>query len=148
MRAFVDGSGESGHLAAGISKDVFKVKLPVLWFGLILLQDTNELLSPYLGICFSQALVCIGAPDFTDSPLTSCSPNGGDGNIIQNAVSRPSLHLLGKEDRFIDRVQRFTSSFDPLYATTVYHNEGHKVPSKSTGVYPSVCEWLEKVIGH
>lgn len=72
-----------------------------------------------------------------------------ESNYPQNKITLPSLLIASRNDVWLqgtDFFEIFKSFFDESTTELLYHNEGHRVPSPKSELYPSIKEWIYKYI--
>ena len=69
-------------------------------------------------------------------------------NVTQYTVSLPNLHIIGEVDEHKQSSLELTQWYDSEKQQVLLHPEGHRIPTKGTGIYPKVVEWLQTVLGN
>ena len=67
-------------------------------------------------------------------------------NVTQYTVSLPNLHIIGEVDEHKQLSLELMQWYDSEKQQVLLHPEGHRIPTKSTGIYPKVVEWLQTVL--
>jgi len=81
-----------------------------------------------------KAVVLFGGSNPFEWPM-----GGQDGSVL---LKTPSLHIQGLADYVRERSKLLEEFYDASSRTVLTHEEGHKIPSKRTDLYPSIKEWI------